>query len=168
MTCCSRWCSWLRHCGICRKVGTVALGLTHPLTEMSTRDISGGWRRPVLRADNLAISLCRLSRNSGSLNLVEPYVLSRPVQRLLYLDPWYSQPDTRRRWVVSTMLRPLCSQEIPGTHCTGGCVVLGADLAPPGFDPRTVQPVASCSTDYVIPDAPTGKRNKRTHLCLII
>jgi len=55
------WCSWLRHCATSRKVAgsipdgvtgilhwhipsscTVALGLTHPLTEMSNRSISGG------------------------------------------------------------------------------------------------------------------------------
>ena len=46
--------------------------------------------------------------------------------------------------------------ERPGTHCTGGWVGprvfwTGAEnLAPPGFDPRTVQPVASRYTDCVI------------------
>jgi hypothetical protein len=57
----SRWCIWLRHCATSRKVAgsipdgvieilhlhnpsgrTIALGLTQPLTEMSTRCISGG------------------------------------------------------------------------------------------------------------------------------
>ena len=40
--------------------------------------------------------------------------------------------------------------KIPGTHCTGGWVgpragldVSGKSHPPPGFDPRTVQPVAS-------------------------
>jgi hypothetical protein len=41
----------------------------------------------------------------------------------------------------------------PGTHCTGwagldGC---GKSPPPPGFDPRTVQPVASPYTNYAIP-----------------
>ena len=43
----------------------------------------------------------------------------------------------------------------PGTHCTGGWVGPRADLdrcgksrPPPGFDPRTVQPVASRYTDW--------------------
>ena len=42
----------------------------------------------------------------------------------------------------------------PGTHCTGGWVGPGTvwtgaeNLAPPGFDPRTVQPVASRHTNY--------------------
>jgi hypothetical protein len=33
----------------------------------------GGQRRPVRAADNLTTIMCRLSRNSGSLNLLEPY-----------------------------------------------------------------------------------------------
>jgi hypothetical protein len=36
---------------------TMALGLTQPLTEMSTRNISWGQRRPVRRADNLTTTL---------------------------------------------------------------------------------------------------------------
>jgi len=49
----------------------------------------------------------------------------------------------------------LYHREKPGTHCTGGWVSprpvwSGAEnLPPPGFDPRTVQPVASRYTDYV-------------------
>jgi hypothetical protein len=41
----------------------------------------------------------------------------------------------------------------PGTHCTGGWVATGPvwtgaeNLAPPGFDPGTVQPVVSRYTD---------------------
>ena len=45
--------------------------------------------------------------------------------------------------------------ERPGTHCTGGWVGPRAGLdncgksrPPPGFDPRTVQSVASRYTDY--------------------
>jgi len=48
----------------------------------------------------------------------------------------------------------LYPRERPGTHCTGGWVGPGAGLdrlrkisPPPGFDPRTVQPVASRYTD---------------------
>jgi hypothetical protein len=46
-------------------------------------------------------------------------------------------------------------RERAGTHCTGGWVGLRAGLdrcgksrLPPGFDPRTVQPVGSRYTDY--------------------
>jgi hypothetical protein len=60
----------------------------------------------------------------------------------------------RRGWVVSTTPRPLYPRERPGTHCTGGLMGPRAGLdvreksrPPPGFDPRTVQPVASRYTD---------------------
>jgi hypothetical protein len=33
---------------------TIALGSTQPLTEMSTRNLPGGKKRPARRADNLA------------------------------------------------------------------------------------------------------------------
>jgi hypothetical protein len=51
--------------------------------------------------------------------------------------------------------------ERPGTHCTGGWVGPGAgwkgaeNLATPGFDPRTLQPVVSRYTDCATP-APTA------------
>ena len=91
-----RWRSWLWHCATSRKVagsipddvigifhwhnpsgGTMALGLTQPLTEMSTRNISWrvkaagawGWQPYHLHVPNVL--------RSGSLNLLEP---SRPVQ----------------------------------------------------------------------------------------
>jgi hypothetical protein len=53
-------------------------------------------------------------------------------------------------WVVNATPRPLYPLERHGTHCIGGWVGLRAGLdgcgksrPPPGFDPRTVQPVAS-------------------------
>jgi hypothetical protein len=45
-------------------------------------------------------------------------------------------------------------------------VWIGAEnLAPPGFDPWTFQPVASCNTDYAIP-APNAEKSfmKRSRL----
>ena len=57
-------------------------------------------------------------------------------------------------WVVNATPRPLYPRERPGTHCTGGWEGLrayldrcGKSLHPPGFDPRTVQPVVSRYTD---------------------
>ena len=69
---------WLRCCATNRKVAssitagvsgffidinpsdlTMALGSTQPLTEISTRSISWGYMRPVLKADNLTTILCR-------------------------------------------------------------------------------------------------------------
>jgi hypothetical protein len=57
-------------------------------------------------------------------------------------------------WVVNAKLRPLYPWERPGTHYIGGRVGPRADLdgcrksyPPPGFDRRSVQPVASRYTD---------------------
>jgi hypothetical protein len=57
--------------------------------------------------------------------------------------------------VVSFTFRPHLPRERPGTYCTGGWVGPRAGLdrceksrPTPGFDPRTVQPVASRYTDY--------------------
>ena len=79
--------SWLRHCATRRKVAgsipdgvtgifhwhnpsgrTMALELNQPLTEMSTRNISWGQRRPVRTADNLTTFMCQLSWNLGASN----------------------------------------------------------------------------------------------------
>jgi hypothetical protein len=60
----------------------------------------------------------------------------------------------RRGWVVSTMPRPFYPQERPGTYCTGGWVgpqgqsgCVQKISPPPGFDPQTVQSIASHYTD---------------------
>ena len=57
-------------------------------------------------------------------------------------------------WVVPATPRLLYPREILGTHCIGGWVDPRAGLdgcgksgLSPGFDPRTVQPVASRYTD---------------------
>ena len=55
---------------------TMALGLTQPLTEMSTRRISWGLRWPVRKPDNLPPS-CAVVTKSGNFNFLEP---SGPVQ----------------------------------------------------------------------------------------
>ena len=69
-----------------------------------------------------------------------------------------AQRALRWWWVVSTTPRPLYPRERPGTHCIGGWVGSRAGLdgygksrPSPGFDPRTVQPVASRYTDCAIP-----------------
>jgi hypothetical protein len=51
---------------------TMALETTQPLTEMSTRKLPGGKKRPALRADNLA-AICEPNvRKYRSLNLSQP------------------------------------------------------------------------------------------------
>jgi hypothetical protein len=100
----TRWRSWLRHCATSRKVAgsisdgvtetfhwhnpsgsTMALGLTQPLKEMSTRNITWGQRRPGSRADNLTTFMYRLSWNLGTSISWNTQGLSRPVMGLLYL-----------------------------------------------------------------------------------
>ena len=56
-------------------------------------------------------------------------------------------------WVVNVTLWPLYPQEWPRAHFTGWWVgptagLAGEEIPPTGFDPRTVQPVASRYTDY--------------------
>ena len=96
--------SWLRHCATSRKVAssipigavgnfywhnplgrTTDIRLTQPLTEMSTRNISWGWRRPVCRADNVITFMCWMSWNLGDSTCWNPQGLSRPVMGLLCL-----------------------------------------------------------------------------------
>jgi len=63
----------------------MTLGSIQPLTEMSTRNISWGWRRPVRTADKLTTFMCRMSWNLGTSSSWNPQGLSRPVMGLLYL-----------------------------------------------------------------------------------
>jgi hypothetical protein len=44
----------------------MALELTQPLTEMSTRNLPGGKKRPARRAENLAPSMSRMYENVGA------------------------------------------------------------------------------------------------------
>jgi hypothetical protein len=62
----------------------MALGLTQPLTEISTKNISWGQRRPVRKADNLTNLVCRLSWNLGASTSGNHLGLSRLLMWLLY------------------------------------------------------------------------------------
>ena len=63
----------------------MALGLTQPLTEMSTRNISWGVKWPVPRADKLTTFMCRLFGHLGASTFWNPQGLSKPLMALLYL-----------------------------------------------------------------------------------
>jgi len=97
------WCSWFRRCVTSRKVAgsipdgvngifhsykpfvrNMALGLTQPLTEISTRNISWGLRCPMPRADNLTTFMCQLSWNLEALTFRNLMGLSGHVMGLLY------------------------------------------------------------------------------------
>ena len=92
----SRWRSWLRHCAKSRKVAgsipdgvtgifhshnisgrTVVLGLTQPLTEMSTRNISCGVKPAGAYGWQHYYLPVPIALKTGSFNLLEP---SGPVQ----------------------------------------------------------------------------------------
>jgi len=77
----------------------MALGLTQPLTEMSTRNVSWGQRRPVRRGDNIATFMCRLSWNLGASTSWNPQGLSRPVMGWLYL--FYSSIFCSVKWTYT-------------------------------------------------------------------
>ena len=64
-------------------------------------------------------------------------------------------------WVVNATPQPLYPRERPGTHCmegwvgpTAGLDGCGKSRPLPGFDPRTVQLVATRYTDRAIPALP--------------
>jgi len=79
----------------------MSLGSTQPLTEMSTRNVYCGVRRPVRRADNLTTFMCQLSCNLGASTSWNPQGLSRPVMGLLYL---YLLPTYRGKYVSNWII----------------------------------------------------------------
>ena len=100
----TRWRGWLRHCATSPKVAgsnpdrvigifhwhnpsgcTMALGLTQPLTEMSTRNISWGVKAAGASGWQPTTFMWRLSSNLGASSSWNPQDLSRPVLGLLYL-----------------------------------------------------------------------------------
>ena len=80
-----------------------------------------------------------------------------PEGELRYSNYSFINFGARWEWVVNTTPPPLYPWERSGTHCMGGWLGLRAGLGwcgksrhPLGFDPRTVQPVASRYTDYTL------------------
>ena len=95
--------------------------------------------------------------HARKVNLRTGHEGSEGEQRCSSTLSWTSALDLGR--VVNSTTNLLYARERPGTHCIGGWVGLRAGLVgcgkmsfpPPGFDPRTVQSVASCYTDNAVP-----------------
>jgi len=74
-----------------------------------------------------------------------------PEEEQIYSSTLPSTSALEWGWVVNATPRPLYPRERPSTHCVGGWVGRSGRVRrispPPGFYPRTVQPVASRYTD---------------------
>jgi hypothetical protein len=135
--------SWLRHYATYRKVAgsipdgvigiflwhnpsgrTMAQGSTQPLTEMSTRNISCGWRWPVRRAENLTTFMGQLSWNLRVSTSCNAQGLSRAVMGLLNLYLYFiiirnfiiSLPVSWER-LLYPALCPVSHLELPSASC---------------------------------------------------
>jgi len=64
----------------------MVLGSIQPQTEMSTRDISWGYRRSGLRADNITTYMCRFSGNLGALTFSRPLQFCNGIDLAIVYD----------------------------------------------------------------------------------
>ena len=139
--------------------------------ESSLRSVKKGFSPPGQSLSDPAAGLqwtskAKVYRHWGSVQAVRPIGGSRGIA-LLFHDH-----GTRRGWGVSVTPRPYFTpgkdsvpivQEavwVPGPVWTGAENL----AAPPGFDPRTVQPVASRYTDYATRPTELVRRLKKKNL----
>jgi hypothetical protein len=75
---------------------TMALGSTQPLTEISIRNLPGGWGLTgsrCIRLTNLPLPVSRLFRKCGCLDLLQPHGPPRPVTGIAL--PYLSSPSAK-------------------------------------------------------------------------
>ena len=102
----ARWCHWKFYWHNPSR-RAMALGLTEPITEMSTRNISWGQRRPVRTADNLTTFICGVSWNLGTSTSWKPQGLSRPVMGLFSFTS-----KSRKLQILGLLLAFHCTIEL--------------------------------------------------------
>jgi hypothetical protein len=73
----------------------MALGLTQLITEMRTRNLSGGTKRPARRADNLA-AVSPMSENVGTSTSRNPKDLHGLYRDNFTFTPLHSQKDVMK------------------------------------------------------------------------
>ena len=104
---------------------------------------------------NDTVSLLYITvKKSQSVPVTDPVVAQRVGRGIALL---FHERCTRRRWVVSSTPWPYFS---PGKDPVPIVQEAGwKNLAPPGLDPRVVQPVVSCYTDWA---------NRSTCVCVCV
>jgi hypothetical protein len=100
-----------------------------PARSQSLYRLSYRAHKCILFVSDLRTYRIRLNNNNNNKRQRSPYNRPQRAQRgSRGIDVFILDLGARRRWVVSTTLRPLYPRERPSTHCTGGWVGPRASL----------------------------------------